>query len=743
MIYKITFNPPILCSVILNLTISGLSLCNVPSYIKGETAWSYLSRLAYANAVDNTDTFLNRFYGRKNVSVMPYDAVLPGLYDAVQADGIKSWNYESSVFQYLSPFTPTERHDARVRGFFPWPETHRKIVDSAKHQIAVLKSCPECRKRDEESGNFHYHTSHQIPGLTLCPEHGCRLEYFSGRHGYEYSRREFTPVEERENEEAYTAFCRGLIAEPVTTSFSETKAVIRAKLTERFRNSSYVWNSENRTVRDFFEKNGIPGSVFNAVIRIGVPNELPAEDIISLLVCIYGTDTEAFRRDSLEARGEKVTDSEFIGRLEKAGYTVDGEYNPLFLKLAFRGEHFATTKHSMLSGWTTPGLDAALDVQVLFRRLFNASGSVRNLSPASFAGWNLPIAVKDDETLQTMEINAREFIYYGVRSGMVPTAFPVEHIITFFSTKPDFTLDEIHRGTVPHVSFTHSCGKSEYMTYTKFLSAPYCKDCRKRERRENLEKEVEELTGGRFRLTEVSRSHYSAEDGDMTVTATDMQELKVKLSSIVYKAEKEIKAVTLRSLMEKTILKLIGLHGEKFFSSSDFSEYATAKIASACLSSLAAKGELIQLSKDLFCRRDAVFQPKELCDRTCRTRRGKMIGIPVGESLIEEIGGNGSGNQQYAVNLVSLVRKGRKTSHIGENTVTLYLLNAEFTDENWKLLSFLMTARENDFSAMMPDNRELLHSWCIASGITTENILAQTRLFNSGVLKKAAGFIGD
>lgn len=741
---NIPLNSPVLCSVALNLVIAGFSLRNIPAYIKGETAWSYLSRLAYANAVDNTDTFLSRFYGKENVSVMPYDAVLPGLYDAVQADGINSWNYESSVFQYLSPFTPAESHDARIRSYYRWPESHRNIIGSVKPQITVLKSCPECRRRDEESGNFHYHTEHQIPGLTLCPEHGCRLEYFSGRHGYEYSRREFTTVEERKDEETYTAFCRDLIAEPLTTSFNETKAVIKAKLAQKFPSSSFVWNRENKVVGDFFKENGISSSVFNVISSSGVQYKIPTADLITLLVCLYGSDAEAFKRDSLEARSEKVKDEEFIERLEGAGYTVEGGYNPLFLRLSFRGEHFVTTKHSMLSGWTTPALDADTDVQVLFRRLFYAAGDVRNLSLVSdFVRWGLPIAVKDAETQQKISVNAKEFIYYGVRSGTQPAEFSEEHIIDFFKKKPDFTLNKIQHKSVPYVSFTHSCGKSGYMTYTKFLSAPYCKDCRKDERKEKLEKEVKEITGGRFRLTEVSRSHYSAEDGEMTVTATGMQDLKVKLSSIVYKAEREIKAVTIRSLMEKTILNLIGVQGEKFFRVGDFSRYATPKDVAACLASLTAQGVLIQLTKDLFCRSDAVFQPKELCDRTCRTRKGKMIGIPVGESLIEEIGGCGNGNQQYAVNLASLVRTVKKTSHIGENTVTLYRLNTEFTDENWKLLSFLMTARENDLSSMVPGNRELLRSWCLESGIRQDSIMAQTNLFAGCTLQKAAGFIGD
>lgn len=67
-------------------------------------------------------------------------------------------------------------------------------------QVAVLRFCPECcRIMDEQEGELWWMRAHQLPGVLVCPEHGCSLRtsgvdmWTRGQHGFSAATRSNCP----------------------------------------------------------------------------------------------------------------------------------------------------------------------------------------------------------------------------------------------------------------------------------------------------------------------------------------------------------------------------------------------------------------------------------------------------------------------------------------------------------------------------------------------------------------------
>ncbi len=740
---------PVYRRVSLNSERIPAKLGNIPAYIEGEAAWSYLSRLADSNAHANTVVFLNTLFGKLDITKWTYDAVERELFNIFKVDGIDEWNYTSSVFQYLKPFISAERHDARIRGFNEYPATHDRIVGSYKPHIKKLNSCPMCRARDAENGVFYYHTIHQIPGLTLCPEHMCQLEYFSGKHGEEISKPEFSPVDHRENEETYASFCRGLVSTELPFDFSATKEVLMMKLSGKFKDSVYVFAAGYNEIAEFLESIDSSKTLYNALVRTGATAEVSVSSVISALIYFYGDDVEAFKHDALSF--VKPSDDEnFIKRLEAGYYSIVGSYNPDFLHLKYQHpllsttEDFVTTKHAFITGWTSPKHDSALSPAELFRELFYASPNIENYELVSdFTSWQNNITLKNAKEKIQIEINASDYIYYGVRESS--NSESLETIKKTFEKYPDFEILDITGSAPTKIHVRHTCGNETYFTMAQFYSSPYCKACRDKARWDKLAAEIKDISHGTFTLSEISRSRYSATDGENTITAYSSNDLKAEVYKIVYHISRQAQFVSIKKALEYAVREILNTRdGQKILYTEDFKAYGKLKDIQETLKKFTKEGFLLQLGTNIFCRKDYIFSTKDICSISYMFRHNRMVGIPVGSTLLEEIGMTGQqGGYSYATNLASLVRSNRKVTFINGEKVTLLKLKTDFNEDNWKTLSLLMTLQE---TYLVPnwtnDVRSTLLLWTRDNLITEEKIRKEAYLFEADVIEKAVAFIG-
>ena len=168
------------------------SIANVPKYRTGEFYWSYLNRLSQANGFDNALEYLSLIF-HKNIE----DTNNPGFVFGAVMDPDGKPIAQSSVFDILKYFL--NRQD--LIGLYKVYSEEIRNMNSLNDMIypcRVMKVCPECYKEDMKKGSFIYRTIHQVPGLNICPKHGCNLLQYQGVIGMEFEDPEYEELDSSE-----------------------------------------------------------------------------------------------------------------------------------------------------------------------------------------------------------------------------------------------------------------------------------------------------------------------------------------------------------------------------------------------------------------------------------------------------------------------------------------------------------------------------------------------------------------
>ena len=91
---------------------------------------------------------------------------------------IRSIILNHTLFSYYLRMVPTERKEKILNDFCRGKgETLSWIWSSERTSDSVLRYCPLCCQEDIKAfGEPYWHTSHQLPLLTVCVKHKCKLE---------------------------------------------------------------------------------------------------------------------------------------------------------------------------------------------------------------------------------------------------------------------------------------------------------------------------------------------------------------------------------------------------------------------------------------------------------------------------------------------------------------------------------------------------------------------------------------
>lgn len=156
-----------------------------PSHVPGEILYSYAARLSKLNSLGDSRTALFALFGARH---MIPSADLPGHLDDAQQrigagagfDSVLSLVDRSTLFPFYRFFMSPERWErilpmarsAHGGGL----KTAMGIVANGFGASTVLRSCEMC-KRDTWTryGTVVWHSMHQLPGVVVCPIHGCSL----------------------------------------------------------------------------------------------------------------------------------------------------------------------------------------------------------------------------------------------------------------------------------------------------------------------------------------------------------------------------------------------------------------------------------------------------------------------------------------------------------------------------------------------------------------------------------------
>lgn len=178
---------------------------NIIPYEDDELFYSWIMHIIMHNYAD--ESFMKTFsewlvptnyHNRSHEPIKPNYDFKQNLYYWIQNAG---WAEQvaldvfmkTSLFPIMSPFmTQYQRELYLVLAFKKLTALQINTLKSVLSTITPnLKLCPECAKLEiNNKGTIWYHRAHQIPGVTACHKHGCKLINSPGRKFHELNIRE-------------------------------------------------------------------------------------------------------------------------------------------------------------------------------------------------------------------------------------------------------------------------------------------------------------------------------------------------------------------------------------------------------------------------------------------------------------------------------------------------------------------------------------------------------------------------
>ncbi|MCI7806850.1 MAG: TniQ family protein [Spirochaetales bacterium] len=151
---------------------------NMPNYHTDELMYSYLMRVAVSNGFESIDEFLkytvcadtdtHKFYKRTYIG---FDCMKRES-DCLEFENEFNWLISGTIFKGIAPLQTREDSQNRLREYYN-NSLMKTTPGHVEKAITSLRLCPECMW--EEGDDWYYHTGHQMPYVSHCSKHGCRL----------------------------------------------------------------------------------------------------------------------------------------------------------------------------------------------------------------------------------------------------------------------------------------------------------------------------------------------------------------------------------------------------------------------------------------------------------------------------------------------------------------------------------------------------------------------------------------
>lgn len=81
-----------------------------------------------------------------------------------------------TMFPCYGRFLTAERRQAAFADLIGTQSSYWHLLPLPKNRVRRLRYCPLCAREDRETrGETYWHRVHQVPGMRVCPTHGCKL----------------------------------------------------------------------------------------------------------------------------------------------------------------------------------------------------------------------------------------------------------------------------------------------------------------------------------------------------------------------------------------------------------------------------------------------------------------------------------------------------------------------------------------------------------------------------------------
>lgn len=166
-----------------------MSTSVIPTYIPGESAYSWVSQCFVHSAYSDRNRFCDRLFHQSAIRLHPS---LPGHIEATaQAAGVDPQyllHHGTGFPLYALTLRDKLQVDTLASAMLGEGKGLMALSGQAASKLAFgcvcLKWCPACLREDEQAvGCGYWHTAHQLYGVTACAKHALRLQTLAASAG--------------------------------------------------------------------------------------------------------------------------------------------------------------------------------------------------------------------------------------------------------------------------------------------------------------------------------------------------------------------------------------------------------------------------------------------------------------------------------------------------------------------------------------------------------------------------------
>lgn len=473
-----------------------------------ETAYSFYLRVAAANGLD-MQTFSNAvFPARENGAAyrfVRYDIHDDG-YRFLHMAGVdnvsaRDFYLATSLFPGVAPLMTkavASRHIGML-SLYRHPST--TLIPAANDMITELRYCPQCM-----ADSAYYRRSHQMPGVTACYIHGCRLLPYQGERGQEMGIGAFdcSAVEPAdETEISFAVFAHDFLFADLQCDISDIRTAVRSKIRDMDEggHDAYREVPDGAFLRKFISRNS---------------SHVDGAAALRLLYSLFGSV------DALTA---------FLPPLPRtpvlAEYALLSPYRPDVIEVRCKtcGTPFLTTPYRLKSGWGCPTCDGAITDAAMFSRLVRASVGLDYELLTPYTSMTKSVTLRHTVCGRIYDAKPRAIME---DKKLCPCGCASEdEVRRRVEASGQYRLASFdpHNG---YAEITHElCGRAFFTTYKKFFLHPHCPTCSKYDRTElSVRRAIADVVGDEYELvkynpidrTAVIRHTHCGEEQSYTVS---------------------------------------------------------------------------------------------------------------------------------------------------------------------------------------------------------------------------------
>lgn len=658
----------------------SIMLGNIPDYHDGEYMWSYFSRLAESNGFRSSNEMFKTLWPAPRWGRLPYECNTTEVGRLLRVEGTE-WLAEATTFRYMRPFTTK---DFQMQ--FVWKAAEKrprpmKFFHSYFKGIPRLKVCPECMKEDLAEGGFRLHTLHQVPGVDVCPVHGCHLAEYKE---HAYGEDEIIPdtvmasEEDAEMARSFVQFIVYVKEHMDSISLDVTLAAIDRRLhkmlglhedkvlTLRFLFQDFEKKFNETCSFSYYKMQG-------SSIDVSCKNNIAIYRVIRRLFDSpedFCKEAEVFLDHDLHERFLQAIE----GRLELVS---DYHDDIVRVRCTECGCEFNATTLAITLMPSCPECGERKSEEDLFWSMLERAGGGRfSVIPGTLDSWR-EVAVTDRKKCEVLKVKAYDLIFHAdilkrtnVFLGGTISSFSSESYYSMVEASGPFRLIGMVNASFygrfgPELRIVHeTCGKDFRVNSAEFINNPYCPHCAQAEGMSSL---ISEMSGGFLTWKgDVSRKEYKV------VAATGL----------------ELSADGPARLFNSIYALMLERRGEK---ADDPEEHMV------CL--------------------------RYFLENCIDWGKGKRNIYPACDSLLLHAG------LHIRFPRHAVIYDGRKVPGYEEDGRTsLHLLNCRsaLDDSNWRETAIILTAMHSGFISVAPEiARSVIKEWMEACGITVSSLSAR------------------